>query len=197
MKNAMARTVFAMLGMVSASPLHADMPTMERTKRENTQTFGDIKIRQSFSSMKDPMAPDFIVQVYKKGQLLLQLGDASFDTFVASPNKEIFVGLSNSGWPGTAAIIFDRRGRILLLATHEHSIFDYCRQTSTFMKEWFDPNDPHVRFPAFSLREKKAAGITLRNCRGETVDLLDVVAAASKESALSVRDEINLRAGSR
>lgn len=87
MKNAMARTVFAMLGMVSASPLHADMPSMERTKRENTQTFGDIKIRQSFSSMKDPMAPDFIVQVYKKGQLLLQLGDASFDTFVASPQQ--------------------------------------------------------------------------------------------------------------
>lgn len=116
---------------------------------------------------------------------------------MASPNKELFIGLSNSGWPGTAAIIFDRRGRILLLATHAHSIFDYCRQTSTLMKEWFDQNDPQVRFPAFSLREKKAAGITLKNCRGETVDLLDVVAAASKQSELSIRDEINLRAGSR
>lgn len=197
LKNAMARIVFAMLGMVYASPVCADMPSMERTKREYTQTFGDIKIRQSFNSMKDPMAPDFIVQVYKKGQLLLQLSDASFDTFVASPNKEIFVGLSNSGWPGTAAIILDRSGRILLLARHGSSIFDYCRQTSTFMKEWFDPNDPHVRFPAFSLREKKAAGITLKNCHGETVDLLDVVAEASKKSELSVRDEINLRAGSR
>lgn len=73
------------------------MPSMQRTKEHRTPVFGDIRIRQAFNSMKDPMSPDFILHLYDKRKLLLQLKEASFDDFYSSPDNGLFLGLSNRG----------------------------------------------------------------------------------------------------
>lgn len=191
MKKCAALALLA--GGAIAVPALADMPSMERVKRHQTFTFGDIRIKQTFDALQDPMSPDFMVQVYKKGALMLQLKEASFSTFHASPANSLFVGLSNGGWPGTAVIIFNREGRILLLADHDVAKFDYCMTTSTFMREWYDAARPQVRFPVRARNEGKAAGITLRNCRGDTIDLLDTIARASVPANAALRKEIQFR----
>ncbi|CAH0234666.1 hypothetical protein SRABI118_02560 [Massilia sp. Bi118] len=195
MKALTMRCAVILLGLVVSTTANADMPSTKRTKQQKTFAFGDIRIEQSFDSTKDPMSPDFTVQVYDKGRLLLQLNDAAFDTFHAAPNGEAFVGLSNSGWPGTAVIIFDRRGRILLLAEHRFARFDYCMETSTFLKQWYDPEDPHVTFPPVDLSADKEPGITIKDCRGKTIDLLDTVLKATAHGDMSLRRLINLMYG--
>lgn len=183
--------------VVFSRHVFADMPSPKRWKQEKTFAFGDIQIKQSFSSIRDPMDPEFKLRVYEKGKLLLQLNDVAFDAFFSSPDGGAFVGLSNSGWPGTAVIIFDRRGRILLIAEHGYARFDYCRETSTFIKEWYDAEDPQVRFPIFKISDDRTPGITIKNCRGETVDLLDEVAKAKEHGEITLRHEINIHHGTR
>lgn len=195
MSGMATRVLLTFFGLVMTMNVFADMPPMVRTKNERKFRFGDITIVQSFNSMRNPMSPEFKVQVYDKKRLLLQLNDAGFDSFYPSPNGEAFVGLSNGGWPGTAAIIFDRRGRILLLAEHGLARFDYCSETSTFIKEWYDDKDPQVKFPIFDTRKTPIPGITLRDCRGQTVDLLDTISKASANAPLTLRHEINVRYG--
>lgn len=197
MKSIAARLIFILLSLAMTMNALADMPPMVRTKNERKLKFGDIIIVQSFNSMKDPMSPEFKVKVYDKKRLLLQLNDAAFDSFYPSPNGEAFVGLSNGGWPGTAAIIFDRRGRVLLLVEHGLTEFDYCSQTSTFIKEWYDDKDPQVKFPIFDTRKTPIPGITLKDCHGQTVDLLDTISKASANSRMTLRHEINVRYGNR
>lgn len=197
MKGLAARLILILLGLAMTMNAFADMPSMVRIKSERKFRFGDITIVQSFNSMKDPMSPEFKVQVYDKKRLLLQLSDAAFDSFYPSPNGEAFVGLSNGGWPGTAAIIFDRRGRVLLLVEHGLAEFDYCSQTSTFIKEWYDGKDPQVKFPIFDIRKNPVAGITIKDCHGQTVDLLDTISKASRNAPITLRHEINVQYGSR
>jgi hypothetical protein len=187
----------AVFSLLFSAQAHADMPSMKRTKTEQTTPFGDIKIKQSFNSTRDPMSPEFKLQLYNKGKLLLQLNDAAFDAFYAAPGGEAFVGLSNGGWPDTAVIIFDRSGRILLLARHSLARFRYCRETSTFLREWYDAKDPQVRFPQYQAGQDRPPGITIRDCRGQTVDLLDTVSKAAEGSAALLRSEIHSRYGTR
>ncbi|MTW12751.1 hypothetical protein GM658_19265 [Pseudoduganella eburnea] len=196
----MFRFVIFVCGLFFSMHAFADMPSTKRWKQEKTFSFGDVQIKQSFNSMKDPMDPEFKVRVYDKGRLVLQLNDAAFDAFFSSPDGGAFVGLSNSGWPGTAVIIFERRGRILLLAEHGLARFDYCGETATFVKDWYDSKDPQVRFPPFKLGGEgrdRTPGITLKSCHGETIDLLDTVTKATANGEMTLRDEINIHYGTR
>ena len=144
-KKILALNLLAISGLMSLTAL-SDMPSIKRIKTEKTSSFGAIKIIQSYNSVRDPMSPEFKVQVFKNGKLLLQLNDSYYENFFAAPNQLLFVGLSNSGWPGTAVIVFDDRGRISLLADHSASQFAYCEETSTMLKQWYDDAHPEVQF---------------------------------------------------
>ncbi|MGV7207242.1 hypothetical protein ACLB1G_05250 [Oxalobacteraceae bacterium A2-2] len=187
-----ARCILLFLCMASA---HADTLPMERTRSEKTFTFGDVIITQTHDSMKDPQNPRFTVRVFNKKELVLQLSDAAYDAFFASANGQGFVGLSNGGWPGTAVILFDKSGRILLQAEHQYARFGYCWETSTFMKVWYDAKDPQVRFPEWLPGSE--AGITLRDCHGKTIDLQETVEQAKRDAQLSLRQQINQFYGTR
>ena len=123
------------------------------------------------------MDPVFKLQMRQPGRLLLVLHDVSFDDIHMSPDGELFVGLSNGGWPGTAVAVFDRRGRVWFVA-HHAAMLDYCAQTSTFLKEWYDAREPDLRFAERNLLGDEVQQITLRNCKGETIVLWDVVKQA-------------------
>jgi hypothetical protein len=162
----------------------ADMPSMVRQFKKQDFVFGSIKITQSFDSRKDPMGPEFKLRMWDKGRLLLSLNDVAFDKIYPSPDREVFVGLSNSGWPGSAVIVFDRRGRIWLVANHGMSEFEYCAETSTMLKEWYDGRDPAIRFAERSLAADDLLAISLKNCKGERVQLWDVIATATEKANL-------------
>lgn len=171
----------------------ADMPSTERMKTEQTSSFGAIKIIQSYNSIRDPMSPEFKVRVFKNGQLLLQLNDAYYENFFAAPNQLLFVGLSNSGWPGTAVIVFDDRGRILLLADHGASQFTYCEETSTLLKRWYDDDKPEVQFRTPDVHKGIGPSISIRDCHGNMVNLLDTVLSANARGERSIYDSIERR----
>lgn len=167
----------------------ADMPPNIRTFKKKDYVFGNVVITQSFDSRKDPMDPVFKLEMRDRGRLQLKLNDVAVDDIVASPDGELFVGLSNSGWPGTAAIVFDRRGRVWFVAHHGTMALEYCAETSTFLKEWYDAKNPGLQFAERNLLGDDFLKITLRNCKGETVGLWDVVKQAT-EKAQSQRQKL-------
>jgi hypothetical protein len=184
------RLLIAFCSLLVTLSASADMPSTERTRKEANYAFGDIRIKQIFDSRKDPMSPDFIMEVRAKGRLIMHLSDVSFDDIVSSANHTLFVGLSNGGWPGSAVIVFDNRGQILLLARHGASQFDYCATTSTFMRQWYNHKDPQVKFPAFKYGTENIPGITIKDCYGKTIDLLDTVRKANEAGYRALREEV-------
>jgi len=180
-----AVTVLAMC--LLAGPALADSLSNRRAEDVRVFQFGNIMIRQTYDSRRDPGSPEMKFQAYVDGELKLQLNDALFSQFFPSPDKEIIVGLSNTGWPGSAVIVFDKRGRILLWSDHFSARFDYCFMSSTFGRVWYDEKDPQVRFsarPAFD----NIYGITLKNCKGRTIGLVEAVNGAADENYRTIPD---------
>lgn len=129
MKRWKAWAPLFILGTATAVITHAEMPSTQRTKYEQSFTFGDIRIRQSLDSMKDPMSPEFTMQVLGNKHLGFQLNDAAFDSFHAAPTVRhssdcpIPVGLPpqpilstgevpSSSWPTMAPAISVTAGRL-------------------------------------------------------------------------------------
>ncbi|MYM21075.1 hypothetical protein GTP46_00225 [Duganella sp. FT135W] len=191
-RNLIVFGLVIIIGLVSSVEAYADMPPMERKKTEQTFRFGAIKIVQSFNSIRDPKSPEFKVRVFKGDKLLLQLSDAFCGNFFAAPNQLLFVGLSNTGWPGTAVIVFDDSGRILLLADHNAAQFDYCEETPTLLKQWYDDKNPEVQFHLPNAGKEIKPSISVRDCRGGTVDLLDAVLNANARGEKTIHDAIEL-----
>lgn len=195
MKNLTTYFYLFALCLFAAAPTFADTPSNVRTKNERTFEFGSIRITQSFDSSKDPADPEFKLMVYGKDSLLMQLRDVAFDNFYASPDKRLFVGLSNSGWPRSAAIIFDERGRILLLADHMFGNFDYCNESPTMLKEWYSRKNPQIRFPVWDpvgnkAKEGKLPGILINDCHERSIDLLDLLSKANADANSQIREQI-------
>lgn len=184
------RLCMALLLCASASAV-ADMPPMQRVRNVRYQHFGDVTIEHVLDSRKDPMSPQFTLKMFRKKRLLMELHEVAFGDVYASPGNTLFVGLSNGGWPSSAVIIFDLRGKILLLANHNTSAFDYCMKTSTMFREWYDGAHPDVTFPDVSSEPGRKPGITLRDCHGNTVDLLDTVHKANAAGMTELRDAMN------
>lgn len=165
----------------------ADTLSTRRAKDVKVFRFGNTVIRQTYDSRREPGSPDITFQVYVGDQLKVQLKDAEFDQFFPSPDNDLFVGLSNGGWPGSAVIVFDKEGHIFLLSDHLTAQFDYCFKTSTFARQWYDQKDPQVHFPA-GHAYTRIYGITLKSCRGRTIGLVEAVNGAADQNYRSVPD---------
>lgn len=169
----------------------ADMPSTQRIRNERIVAYGDTTITQIFDSTLDPMGPDFILKVTYKGELKLLMNQVQFQNIYASPDHSLFLGLSNSGWPGSAVIIFNREGTVLFQADHGTTAFEYCAQTSTMLKQWYDDEKPEVRFPDWRQKYSgEVPGITLKNCSGNTVDLLETIRKGNAAGYQSLRNSV-------
>lgn len=178
-------TALALLLLSSAAP--CDTLSGKRDIDVKVFRFGDTLIRQTYDSRRDPGSPEMKFEVYVGGQLKLLLNNALFSQFFPSPDNELIVGLSNTGWPGSAVIVFDTGGRILLWSDHLSAQFDYCFKTSTFGRVWYDAKDPQVRFPA-GHAYTRMYGITLKSCKGGTIGLVEAVNGAAVKNYAAVPD---------
>lgn len=152
----------------------ADTWSFESSQRE-FKFDDEFRVVVTTDAHKDTQVPDFEVRIYSGAKLLALYPGIAFDHVIASPNRKLFVGLSNAGIPGTAAAVFTLDGRLLLLATHGLASFKYCEQSVTLLRRWYDEENPDVRFDA----APEEGGITLRSCSGQRVSLLEVVAIAT------------------
>ncbi|SHH12260.1 hypothetical protein [Massilia sp. CF038] len=155
----------------------ADSWSYPATRAEKIFTFGKTKIVMVTDGTADRRNPEFTMQVFKDGELQAQVRNLSFETVAASPDGHLFVGLSNRGIPGSAVVVFTDRGAVTMLASHRIAQFDYCDKSVSIVRKWYNEDDPQIRFGDENTKAG-TSGITLRDCRGQTVDLSDAVLKA-------------------
>lgn len=168
------------LAMLAQSAI-ADSWKFDPVEKNKVETYGDIKIVQTTDARNDSQYPDFLLSIYFKDELLAKYKGVSFQKLFASPDHSRFVGLSNRGLPGTAVIVFDNKGNLLLEAKHGLAAFDYCDESVTLVRRWYDEDKPDVQF----VSDETYGGykeITVRDCRGKTQDLLKLVLRAYNNS---------------
>lgn len=171
------RTI-ALLAASLLTSVHAfaDSWRYQPKKIEQEDKFGEVRIVKSVDGRKDQKYPDFAVTIYQLGKMVALYKGVSYQKLFASPDNDLFVGLSNDGIPGTAVIIFDKSGNLRLEAKHGIARFQYCEESITLVRKWFDEDRPEVSFVQDN--EGRLKTITLRDCKGNTVDLMKTILQA-------------------
>jgi hypothetical protein len=163
-----AQTVVGALLIFAALHCAADSWQFKSSERAYKFSRG-YRVIVGVDARKSSQSPHFYVRILDRGKLIALYPGVGFDELVVSPDEELFVGLSNTGIPSTAAVVFDREGRLLHSANHDSPHFQYCRYSVTMDRTWYDDGDPNVRFED---QMGSRATITLRNCAGDQVYLL-------------------------
>ena len=176
----LAISLFA-AGMLAAPAIHADSWKLQASDKVY-KFAGDITFTYVIDPIDGGRWAKFAVKVYQGGRLLAQYGSIGFDELIASPDGSLFIGLSNSGIPGTAVVVFGRHGNLLLHVQHDVARFDYCDETISLVRDWYIAGRDSVQFG------EGLAEISLLDCRGKRVNLLDVVAEAYARGATEHRE---------
>jgi hypothetical protein len=160
-----------MLAVLAATALSASAETwqFEPVVATEEYVFDDVRIVRAVDGTEDQQYPEWTVAIFVDDELRAFYGGVSFEHLVASPDKRIFVGISNSGLPGTALLVLDRRGALLVERKHDPQLFDYCERSDTLVRRWYDGAHPELRF------ERDANGdrprLSVRGCAGQRIDL--------------------------
>jgi len=185
----LSKNIVAAALCLASSIAYADSWKYPPVATDRTFDFGATRVVLTTDARKNQKLPDFRVRVLRDGKEQALFSGVAFDELYASPDKELFLGLSNSGIPGTAVVLFSSKGRIGLLANHGLAEFDYCSKSVTLERVWYNEKSPEVRFDLDG--KNGAPGIYLQDCKGRTVELLRTVqnayARAAEQSASAPR----------
>lgn len=155
--------------LLALSPAAAETWSFDPVVTTREYVFGDVRIVRAVDATEDTQYPEWTVGIFVGDELRAFYGGVSFDHIVASSDNRLFVGISNSGLPGTALVVFDRRGVLLTELEHDPALFDYCEQSETLVRRWYDAAQPDLRL------ETGASGgalrATVRGCAGNRIDL--------------------------
>lgn len=125
----------------------------------------------STRTRKDWGYPPHTLSIYAGDELLAKYKNVGFEKVYASKDNMFFVGVSNSGIPGTAFVIFDAQGNLLRELKHPflpHAM--YTSRSVTIMRVWYDGEDPEVEF---NVRDGHLIGISIRGSNNQKYDLLE------------------------
>jgi hypothetical protein len=172
-RRALAAALLA--GLISS--VNADSWSYKPISEDKSYEFGPVKVVLTTDATRDTKYPEFTVRVFRSGLLQAQYRRMAFEHVVSSPDQSVIVGLSNDGLPGTAIAVFGASGDLRLLVHHGMAEFDYCERSVTRRRVWFDEQNPDVRFD-FNSKEPGMSGISLRDCRGNRVDIWAVALKA-------------------
>ena len=160
----------------TALPASADTWQFEPVVVTEEYVFDDVRIMRAVDGTEDQQYPEWTVAIFVDDELRAFYGGVSFEHIVASPDKRSFIGISNNGLPGTALVVFDRRGALLLERKHDPQVFDYCERTDTLVRRWYDGARPELRFEPDD--HGNSGRLTVRGCAGNLIDLGPLVGAA-------------------
>lgn len=109
--------------------------------------FGNIKIIQIIDAKEPTSNPDFILDFYKGNKLQAKYRNIYVEAIFKSPDNYYFVGLSNSGIPGTAYVVFDKKGNLLREVKHDCLDFvEYTNYSLIITRKWIDCDNPQIKF---------------------------------------------------
>ena len=162
----MKRVVVGAQLLLACAAALADSWMFPAERSDKVYEFGRTKVVLTTDARHNQVHPSFTLRIFDDGRLVAEHADVAFQHLAALDRQQLFIGVSNDGLPGTAMLIFDRAGHLLLKLDHAFKRFDYCRQSVTRIREWVDPNDP-----AFA-RDGATGQISFVDCRGRRV-LLD------------------------
>ena len=174
-RRAAAWMVAALAGVPAGA--WADVIALQDSRQQyklanGVQAVVTITKARSASSLQDA----FHLTFYRGAQRLAEYPGLDFTDWAVSPDGKLIVALSNSGIPVSAVAIFTSEGVLRLVASHHDTDFNYCAQSISVLREWYDPQRPNVQFD----KERGVAGISLRDCRGQQRPLLQILAEANQ-----------------
>lgn len=146
----------------------------ERT--EKSFEFGRLRINSSIDARENQHHPEFVVEVKNGRKIIGLFPNVHFESLHPSPDHEYFLGLSNSGIPGTAFVLFDARGHLIWETKHNHEQFSYCRMSVSLTREWVAVEGQKVEFliaDAGYLQD-----VTVVHCSGSRISLSAAVQGA-------------------
>jgi hypothetical protein len=181
MKPRAALGLLACLALCIGAPVLADSWRYDAKLERKEARFGDTRIVQIVDARKNQVFPDFSVEFWRGKTLLARYPGMGFDQVLASPDQQLFVGLSNDGMPGTAAAVFGPRGDLRLVARHDMAVFDYCDASVTRVRHWYDEQNTGLEFNTDAAHG--AIAITLRDCHGRRANLVSLVLDAYRRAA--------------
>ena len=130
--------------------------------------FGNVTIWRVIDATNNQRYPKFSIAIYNNEELKGLYAGVSFEDISASDDNRNFIGISNDGLPGTAIIIFNKEGELILHVPHNFRALplDYCRETITRIRQWYDQDNPNITF--------SGNNITIRGCDGEILNVTDM-----------------------
>ena len=174
----------SVLLVVAAVPVgRADTWSYPPIVNEKVHEFGEVRIVRTIDATRNSRHPDFSISIYRAGELRALLRGVSFEHIAATKDNGFFVGVSNSGLPGTAIIIFDADGNLKVEIKHNFSNLKYCRKSITLDRIWYFSDAPDIVFEYFSESSNyhevgDVEFITIRDCEGNRRNLFELIKQA-------------------
>lgn len=132
--------------------------------------FDNIKIIQTVEVKSQTPYPNFILDFYVDNKLQAKYRNINVQSIFRSPDKNYFVGLSNSGVPGTAYVVFDKRGNLLREVKHDYLDFvEYCNYSITINRKWINVKKPELKI----FKGSMGVVIQVTGCNGKKYNLLN------------------------
>jgi len=162
--------LFIVLAIGIPALSYADSWSFEAKVTEKAYEFGDSKIVLKVDATQDQSWPAHTLSIYLGDELMARYKNVGFEQIFASPDNKYFLGVSNSGIPGTAFVIFDREGNLIREEKHNYMAMTiYTEISVTLGRKWYDPKNPGVEFVTDGRRLGK---VLIRSHTNKTYNLL-------------------------
>lgn len=146
--------------------LLADSWAYPRELQTKTHEFGNSKITVEIDGTGNTGFPPHAMSVFRDGAVVACIPNIAFEQVHASADQRYFVGLSNSGIPGTAFVVFDADRNLIREVNHPFMPKGiHTTMSVTVSRVWFDAREPAVEFEVdprglrgcFGARQQRAA----------------------------------------
>src|ERR671913_2621947 len=141
-RSIIAVTLLLCLGSLSV----ADSVEYPRTLTNRPFEFGKSKVVVTVDGRQRDRYPAHTLTIYYDGSVVAKYPNVGFEQIHASQDHRYFVGLSNTGLPGTAFVVFDAQGNLLREEKHRFMppLMYTVRSAGLIAEVWFDDKKPDV-----------------------------------------------------
>ena len=163
-------TLFAVVLLATAGWILADSWAYPPEVKIKSFEFGKSKLVLEIDGTRDQSFPPHTLLIFLDDQLMAKYRNVGFTDVYASDDKRYFVGLSNSGIPGTAFVIFDAEGN--LIREEKHRFLPrgiHTEMSVTVLRAWYDEKKPTAEFV---MDNGRLMGVLVQGSNGQRYDLL-------------------------